>query len=88
MNHKKWVALVAVVGLTALFVPFLPMTSRSGQVLGAHYQVTSTVSPTYYVFHCGSYVKSGVTADFGSGYTAFYQMSRGYIFSCVYTSAG
>lgn len=87
MSAIKWLVVLAIVGLVALFVPFVPMTSGSGQFFGAHYATTATVSPTYYVFHCGSYVDRGISANIGSGYTSFYQLSKGYTFSCVYTSA-
>ncbi|QQG48382.1 MAG: hypothetical protein HY247_06460 [archaeon] len=88
MRAWKWIALIAIVAVVALFVPFIPMTNGQGQFLGAHYQSTSTVSPAYYAFRCGSYVNSGVSAQLASGYQAFYQYSKGYTFSCVYTSAG
>ena len=71
----------------ALFVPFVPQTQASGQILGAHYQRSAVVSPTYYVFHCGSYVDSKVSAQLGSGYSGFYQLSKGYTFACNYNSA-
>ena len=87
MKGKKWIALLVGLGLVALFVPFLPMTNASGQFFGAHYQSSATVSPSYYAFHCGSYIDSGISANFGSGYSAFYQLSKGYTFSCVYTSS-
>ena len=81
------VLVLVLVGLVALFVPFVPMTNSSGQFFGAHYTSTQNVSPTYYVFHCGSYLSPEFQANLGSGYTAFYQASKGYTFSCVYAPA-
>jgi hypothetical protein len=87
MSARKWAIVLLIVGLIALFVPFVPQTNSSGQFFGAHYASTATVSPTYYVFHCGSYVNSRITAQLTSGYTGIYDLSKGYTFSCVYTSA-
>ncbi len=72
--------------LVALFVPFVPQTQASGHFLGASYRQTSDVSPTYYAFHCGSYVNSQFVTQLGSGYTGLVQLSKGYTFSCNYNS--
>jgi hypothetical protein len=87
MSRTKWVVLLVLLAGVALFVPFVPQTQASGQILGAHYQRSAVVSPTYYVFHCGSYVDSKVSAQLGSGYSGFYQLSKGYTFACNYNSA-
>jgi hypothetical protein len=87
MSRTKWVVLLVLLASVALFVPFVPQTQASGQMLGAHYQRSAVVSPTYYVFHCGSYVDSKVSAQLGSGYSGFYQLSKGYTFACNYNSA-
>ncbi len=86
MRAKVWLAVILMVILVSLFVPFIPQTSASGQFLGAHYQRTATVSPSYYLFRCGSYDNSQVSAQLTSGYSGFYQLSKGYTFSCVYNS--
>ena len=86
MNAKKWIVVLVLVGAFALFVPFVPMTQASGQFLGAHYQQSADVSPTYYFFHCGSLVNSHVATELGSGYAGFYQLSKGYTFTCNYNS--
>jgi hypothetical protein len=86
MSRRKWVA-VAILGvLIVLFVPFVPQTSASGQFLGGHYQHTAMVSPTYYVFHCGSYIDDRYSAQLGT-FSSFYQPARGYTFSCVYNTS-
>ncbi|MBI3841300.1 MAG: hypothetical protein HY297_05055 [Thaumarchaeota archaeon] len=86
MSMKVWIAALIVLAFVALFVPFILKTTSAGQFYGAHYQTSSVVSPTYYVFHCGSYVNSGVSAQLGSGFSGFYQLSKGYVFSCMYTT--
>ncbi|HZW84586.1 MAG TPA: hypothetical protein VFE91_01610 [Nitrososphaerales archaeon] len=86
MKAKKWIAVIAILAVLALFVPFVPQTQSSGQVLGAHYAQTVTVSPSYYAFHCGSYLDSRVSLQLGSGYTGFYQLTKGYSFSCNYNN--
>ncbi|MDG6898594.1 MAG: hypothetical protein JRN24_02540 [Nitrososphaerota archaeon] len=86
MSSTKWLVALALVALVALFVPFVPQTQASGQFLGAHYQQTAVVSPTYYAFHCGSYVNSQFSTQLGSGYSGFYQLSKGYTFTCNYNS--
>ena len=86
MNAKPWIAALAVVALVALFVPFVPQTQASGQFLSARYQRTADVSPTYYLFHCGAYMNSQLSARIGSGYSGFYQLSKGYSFTCNYNS--
>lgn len=88
MVSRKWIAVMVAVGIIALFIPFIPQTTSSGRFFGAQYERTATVSPSYYVFHCGSYMNNGYTAQLGSGYAGFDQLSKGYTFSCVYTSAG
>lgn len=85
MIAKKWVALLALLALVAMFVPFVPQTQASGHFLGARYQQTSIVSPTYYAFQCGSYINSQVTANLGS-FTGVYQVTKGYAFTCNYNS--
>ena len=82
----KWAALLVLLGVVALFLPFVPQTQASGHFLGAQYQRTAMVSPTYYAFHCGSYIDSQVTAQLGSGYSGIYQLSRGYTFTCDYNA--
>ena len=77
---------MAVLGVVALFVPFVPQTQASGHFLGTSYQRTADVSPTYYIFHCGSYINSQVAAQFTSGVSGFYQLSKGYSFSCNYNA--
>ena len=86
MKAKKWIAAIVILAAVALFVPFVPQTQSSGQVLGAHYSQTASVSPTYYAFHCGSYVDSRFSVQLGSGYSGFYQMTKGYSFSCNYNN--
>lgn len=86
MSARLWVAVLVILGVVALFVPFVPQTQASGQFLGAHYHQTADVSPTYYFFHCGSYVNSQASAQLGVGYSGFYQLSKGYTFACNYNS--
>jgi hypothetical protein len=83
MNRRKWVAVVVIAALIALFVPFVPQTTASGQFLGAQYQHTATVLPSYYVFHCGSYIDSRYSTQLGA-FHSFYQVARGYTFACTY----
>jgi len=80
--NTKWIAVLVLLGVIALFVPFVPQTRGSGQFLGAHYQSTADVSPTYYLFHCGSYVNSHLSTELAFGYTGIYQLSQGYTFTC------
>jgi len=84
--NSKWLVLLVVVGAVALFVPFIPQTQAMGRFVGGQYQQTAIVSPTYYVFHCGSYVDLRVTAQLGSEFAGFYQLPKGYAFSCDYNS--
>ena len=86
MKHTKWIAALVLVALVALFVPFVPQTQASGQFIGAHYQRTADVSPSYYAFHCGSYINPQVAVQLGSGFDGFYQLSKGYTFACYYNS--
>ena len=86
MSATKWIAVLVLLAVVALFVPFVPQTQASGQFLGAYYSRTAVVSPTYYAFHCGAFVNSQVAAQLGSGYTGIYQLSKGYTFTCDYTS--
>ncbi len=86
MSVTKWIVALVVIALVALFVPFVPQTQASGHFLGVQYQHTAVVSPTYYAFHCGSYINSQVSAQFASGYSGFYQLSKGYTFTCNYNS--
>ncbi len=86
MSTKKWIVVLVLLALVALFVPFVPQTQASGQFLGASYKQSAVVSPTYYAFHCGSYVNAQVTAQLGSGYEGIYQLSKGYTFTCNYSS--
>lgn len=86
MSAKLWIAALVLVALVVLFVPFVPQTQASGQFLGAHYQQTADVSPSYYLFHCGSYVNSKVSAELSSGFSGFYDLSNGYTFACNYNS--
>jgi hypothetical protein len=86
MSRTKWVVLLVILAAVALFVPFVPQTQASGQILSTEYQRTAVVSPTYYFFHCGSYVDHKVSAQFASGYSGFYQLSKGYSFACYYNS--
>jgi hypothetical protein len=86
MTKTKWIAVLVLLAVVALFVPFVPQTLASGQVLGAHYQRTAVVSPTYYAFGCGAFVNSQIAAQLGSGYSGIYQLSKGYTFTCNYNS--
>lgn len=86
MTKTKWVVLLVIVGLIAIFVPFVPQTQASGQFLGGSYQRTAVVSPSFYAFHCGSYINSQISTQLGSGYSGFYQLSKGYTFACNYNS--
>jgi hypothetical protein len=86
MRAKKWAAVIIVVAFISLFVPFVPQTFASGTIFGAHYQRTAVVSPTYYAFHCGSYVDAQVSTQLASGFSGFYDLSKGYTFSCNYNS--
>ena len=86
MNTKRWVVALAILGVVALVNPFVPQTQASGHFLGAHYQRSADVSPTYYFFGCGAYVNSQIAAQFASGYSGFYQLSKGYTFTCNYSS--
>ena len=86
MSARKWIAVLVLIGIVALFVPFVPQTQASGQFLVAHYQRTADVSPTYYLFRCGSYVNAQVAAQFGSGASGLYQLSNGYSFACNFNA--
>ncbi len=87
MSARKLAIVLIVIAFIALFLPFIPHTNSSGQFFGAQYQTTADVSPTFLVFHCGSYVNSHFAAQLASGFSAFYHLSKGYTFSCVYNSA-
>jgi hypothetical protein len=84
--NAKWIVALLIIALVVIFVPFVPQTRASGHILGAQYQQTAMVSPTYYVFHCGSYFNSQVSAQFASGYSGFYQLSKGYTFTCSFNT--
>jgi len=84
--RARWLVLPVLLGVAALFVPFIPQTQASGRFVGIQYQQTAIVSPTYYVFHCGSYVDMMATAQLGSHMSGVYQPSTGYTFSCNYNS--
>lgn len=86
MSTKKWIVVLALAALVALFVPFVPQTQASGHFLGASYQRSAMVSPTYYAFHCGSFINSQISTQLGSGYSGFYQLSKGYTFTCSYNT--
>ncbi len=86
MKHKKLAGLVLALVLVAVFVPLVPATIASGQFLSIHYQQTASESASYYAFRCGSYINPRVSAQIGSGFAAFYQLSRGYSFSCDYNA--
>ncbi len=86
MKHGITAGLVLALALVAVFVPFVPATIASGQVLSVHYQQTVSESPSYYAFHCGSYINPRVSAQIGRNFAAFYQLSKGYSFSCNYNS--
>jgi hypothetical protein len=86
MSKKLWIGVLVLLGLVALFVPFVPQTQASGQFLGAHYQRTADVSPTYYLFHCGSFVNAQLSAQLAAGYSGFYQLSKGYTFTCDFNT--
>ncbi len=86
MTKTMWAIALVLLGAVALFVPFVPQTQASGHFLGAHYQQTAVVSPTFYAFHCGAYVNSQFSAQLASGYSGFYQLSKGYTFTCNYNS--
>lgn len=87
MGTKKWIAVIILVGIVALFVPFVPQTQATGQFLGAHYQRSATVSPSYYAFQCGSYLNPQVSFQLASGFSGFYQLAKGYTFACNYNSS-
>lgn len=87
MSTKGWVAVLVILGVIILFVPFVPQTQASGRFLGVHYQRSADVSPSYYIAGCGGYVNSQVGAQFTTGYSGFYQLSKGYTFACNYNSA-
>ncbi len=86
MSVKKWAILVLILGVLFLFAPFVPYTSASGSFLGSHYQITADVSPSYYLFHCGSYINQQASAS-GQGYSSAYQLSQGYSFTCNYNTS-
>jgi hypothetical protein len=86
MRVRKWVAAIIMLAIVALFVPFVPQTVASGQFLGAQYHHTAVVSPSYYIFHCGSYVDSRYSTGLGS-ISGIYQASKGYTFSCAFNSS-
>ena len=86
MSKTKWMAVLALLGLVALFVPFVPQTQASGQFLGAHYQRTADVSPTYYLVGCGAYINSQFTAHIAPGYSGIDQLSQGYTFACNFNA--
>ena len=79
-------AILVLLGAVALFVPFVPQTQASGHFLGANYQRTADVSPTYYLTGCGAYVNSQFAAQLGSGYTGLAQLSKGYTFACNFNA--
>lgn len=83
-SAKVWIGLLVLVALVALFVPFIPQTQASAHFVTASIQRTADVSPTYYLFHCGAFTNSQITAQLGGGYTGFYQLSKGYSFECNY----
>ncbi len=85
MSAKKWAVVLVVLGIVFFLAPFVPYTSASGNFLGAHYQVSSTVSPSYYLFRCGSYINPQASAS-GQGFSSVYQLSQGYTFTCNYNS--
>ena len=86
MSKTRWAIALLLIGAVALFVPLVPQTQASGQFLGAHYQRTAVASPTYYIFQCGAFVNSQISAQLASGYSGFYQLSKGYNFACNYSS--
>ena len=86
MSRTRWAIVLLLIGAVALFVPLVPQTQASGQFLGAHYQRSAVVSPTSYVFHCGTFVNPQITTELASGYGGFYQLSKGYDFACNYSS--
>lgn len=86
MSKTKWMAVLVLLGLAALFVPFVPQTQASGHLLGAHYQRTADVSPTYYLTGCGAYVNSRFAAQLAWGYSGIAQLSRGYTFTCGFNA--
>ncbi len=86
MSRTKWIVALVLLALVALFVPFVPQTQASGHFLGASYKQSAVVSPTYYVFHCGSYVNSQFATQLGSGYSGILHLSQGYNFACNYSS--
>jgi hypothetical protein len=86
MSATRWMILLLLLLAVALFVPFIPQTQASGHFVGVQVQQTAIVSPSYYVFHCGSYVGMKMSAQLGSHMTGDYQPSTGYTFSCNYNS--
>jgi len=86
MSAKKWTVMLLLLFAVALFVPSIPQIQASGHFVGVQYQQTAIVSPSYYVFHCGSYIDSKVTTQLGSHLSGDYQLSTGYTFSCNYNS--
>ena len=85
MGARKWVLALFLLTLVAIFVPFVPQTQASGHILGAKYKQSSVVSPSYYAFHCGSYISSQLSASLGT-FSSAYQVSKGYTFACNYNS--
>jgi len=86
MSATRWIILLLFLLGVALFIPFIPQTQASGHFVGVQYQQTAVVSPSYYVFHCGSYVDMEVSAHLGSHMAGNYQPSAGYTFTCNYSS--
>jgi hypothetical protein len=87
MGARKWIAVAVVLAVVALFVPLVPQTLAAGSIARAHYQRTAVVSPSYYVFHCGSYVNAQVSVQLTPSISSLYQAGKAYTFSCEYTSA-
>jgi hypothetical protein len=78
---------VVLLVIFALFVPVFPATSQSGNFFGATYQVSADVSMSFLVSHCGSYVNAHQSATLG-GISISHPISKGYNFSCHYSSSG
>ncbi len=85
MSARKWAIVLVVVGLVFFLAPFVPYTSASGHILGASYRVTADVSPSYYLFRCGSYINHEATAT-AQGFSSMYQITQGYTFTCNYNT--
>jgi len=78
----KAALLVVALLLIFLFVPVFPYTAASGSAFGAaSVKVTASVSLTFLLFHCGSFINAQVTGSIG-GFVGSVPISQGYTFTC------